>query len=145
MRPKLRPRAWLRAAGLMPSERAHGERRGNLLALDLAPADRGGQPSSACKFVLVGLANHAGPDGTGASPSVATLVRYTGLSERTVRNCLHRLAAEGIISPCDPKSWRPATSAPTAARRAGRRGARSRPRAGRRFLHRAGSRLAADG
>jgi hypothetical protein len=36
-------------------------------ALNLAqdPADRGGQPSSACKFVLVGLANHAGPDGTG--------------------------------------------------------------------------------
>jgi hypothetical protein len=25
--------------------------------------------------VLVGLANHAGPDGTGAFPSVATLVR----------------------------------------------------------------------
>jgi hypothetical protein len=38
-----------------------------------------------CKFVLVGLANHAGPDGMGAFPSVATLVRYTGLSERTVR------------------------------------------------------------
>ena len=46
-------------------------------ALNLAPvpADRGGQPSSACKFVLVGLANHAGPDGTGAFPSVATLVQ----------------------------------------------------------------------
>jgi len=73
-------------------------------ALNLAPvpADRGGQPSSACKFVLVGLANHAGPDGTGAFPSVATLVRYTGLSERTVRICLDRLEAEGIISPCDP-------------------------------------------
>ena len=73
-------------------------------ALNLAPvpADRGGQPSSACKFVLVGLANHAGPDGTGAFPSVATLVRYTGLSERTVRTCLDRLAAGGIISPCDP-------------------------------------------
>jgi len=73
-------------------------------ALNLAPvpADRGGQPSSACKFVLVGLANHAGPDGTGAFPSVATLVRYTGLSERTVRTCLDRLAAEGIIHPCDP-------------------------------------------
>ena len=66
------------------------------------PADRGGQPSSACKFVLVGLANHAGPDGTGAFPSVATLVRYTGLAERTVRTCLDRLAAEGLISPCDP-------------------------------------------
>jgi hypothetical protein len=52
--------------------------------------------------VLVGLANHAGPDGTGAFPSVATLVRYTGLSERTVRTCLDRLAAEGIIPPCDP-------------------------------------------
>jgi hypothetical protein len=33
---------------------------------------------------------------------VATLVRYTGLSERTVRTCLDRLEAEGIISPCDP-------------------------------------------
>jgi hypothetical protein len=73
-------------------------------ALNLAPvpASRGGQPSSACKFVLVGLANHAGPDGTGAFPSVATLVRYTRLSERTVRTCLDRLQAEGIISPCDP-------------------------------------------
>jgi len=48
------------------------------------------------------LANHAGPDGTGAFPSVATLVRYSGLSERTVRTCLDRLEAEGIISPCDP-------------------------------------------
>jgi len=73
-------------------------------ALNLAPvpADRGGQPSSACKFVLVGLANHAGSDGTGAFPSVATLVPYTGLAERTVRTCLDRLAAEDIISPCDP-------------------------------------------
>jgi Helix-turn-helix domain len=52
--------------------------------------------------VLVGWANHAGPDGAGAFPSVATLVRYTGLAERTVRTCLDRLAAEGIISPCDP-------------------------------------------
>ena len=73
-------------------------------ALNLAPVPGGrdGQPSSACKFVLVGLANRAGPDGTGAFPSVATLVRYTGLSERTVRTCLDRLEAEGIISPCDP-------------------------------------------
>ena len=64
-------------------------------ALNLAPvpADRSGQPSTACKFVLVGLANHAGPDGTAAFPSVATLVRYTGLSERTVRTCLDRLEA----------------------------------------------------
>jgi len=74
------------------------------LALNLAPvpADRGWPPSSASKFVLVGLANHATPDGTGAFPSVATLVRYTGLSERTVRTCLDRLAVEGTITPCDP-------------------------------------------
>ena len=74
-------------------------------ALNLArvPVDRGGQPSSACKFVLVGLANHAGPDGTGAFPSLATLVRYTGLSERTVRSCLDRLESGGIIRPCDPE------------------------------------------
>jgi hypothetical protein len=74
-------------------------------ALNLAPvpADRGGQPSSACKLVLVGLANHAGPDGTGAFAPVATLVRYTGLSERTVRACLDRLEAEGIIRPGDPE------------------------------------------
>lgn len=72
-------------------------------ALNLAPvpSDRNG-PSSGCKFVLVGLANHAGPDGTGAFPSVRTLMRYTGLSERTVRACLGRLEASGIISPCDP-------------------------------------------
>ena len=73
-------------------------------ALNIAPvpADGRGQPSSACKFVLVGLANHAGADGTGAFPSVATLVRYTGLSERTVRTCLDRLEAQGIIWPRDP-------------------------------------------
>jgi hypothetical protein len=40
--------------------------------------------------------------GTGAFPSVATLIRYTGLSERTVRTCLDRLDSEGIIRPCDP-------------------------------------------
>ncbi|MDA8322652.1 MAG: helix-turn-helix domain-containing protein [Actinomycetota bacterium] len=73
-------------------------------ALNLAPvpADRNGQPSSPCKFVLVGLANHAGPDGTAAFPSVRTLMRYTGLAERTVRACLARLEAAGVISPCDP-------------------------------------------
>ena len=74
------------------------------LALNLAPvpAGRGWQPSSASKFVLVGLANHATPDGTGAFPSVATLVRYTGLSERTVRTCQDRLQTATIIAPCDP-------------------------------------------
>src|SRR5258707_15529276 len=89
-------------------------------ALNLAPvpADRGGQPSSACKFVLAGLANHAGPDGTGAFPSVATLVRYTGLSERTVRTCLDRLEAAAIISACDPEIVRRGSSERTGGRKA---------------------------
>jgi len=60
------------------------------------------QDGMVCKLVLVGLANHAGPGGTGAFPSVATLVRYTGLSERTVRTGQDRLAAERIIASCDP-------------------------------------------
>ena len=34
--------------------------------------------------MLVGLANHAGPDGSCAFPAVRTLIRYTGLPERTV-------------------------------------------------------------
>lgn len=73
-------------------------------ALNLAPVprDRGGKRNSACKAVLVGLANHAAPDGTGAFPNVRTLVRYTDLSERTVRTALDRLEAEGVICPCDP-------------------------------------------
>jgi hypothetical protein len=55
-------------------------------ALNLAGPDRLRPPSSECKFVLVGLANYAGPSAPARFPSVATLVRYTGLSERTVRN-----------------------------------------------------------
>ena len=73
-------------------------------ALNLAPVprDRDGRPSSACAFVLVGLANHASNDGTISFPSVATLMRYTRLSERTIRTTLDRLEAEGIITRCDP-------------------------------------------
>ncbi len=73
-------------------------------ALNLAPVprDRSGKRNPACKAVLVGLANHAAPDGKEAFPSVRTLVRYTDLSERTVRTALDQLEAEGIIRPCDP-------------------------------------------
>jgi hypothetical protein len=57
--------------------------------------------------VLVGLANHAGPDGSGAFPSVRTLMRYTGLSERTVRACLSRMGSADLIKRADrrPKGW----------------------------------------
>jgi Helix-turn-helix domain len=74
-------------------------------ALNLAPTllDPSGKPSTPCAFVLVGLANHAGPDGTGAFPSTHTLMRYTRLSKRTVQAALDRLEEAGIISPCRPE------------------------------------------
>jgi hypothetical protein len=73
-------------------------------ALNLAPVprDRSGKRNPACKVVLVGLANHAAPDGKEAFPCVRTLVRYTDLSERTARTALDRLEAESIIQLCDP-------------------------------------------
>lgn len=76
-------------------------------ALNLAPVpwDETGKSrkqNSACAFVLVGLANHADPDGRDAFPGVPTLTRYTRLSERTVRTALDRLEAEGTVHPCDP-------------------------------------------
>ena len=94
MRQKLETGGWAASADQHVQEGEPRERRGDLLGAESrpGPADRGWPPSSASKFVLGGLANHAGPDGTGAFPSVATLVRYTGLSERTVRTCLDRLA-----------------------------------------------------
>jgi hypothetical protein len=62
-------------------------------ALNLAPvpADRGGHPSSACKFVLVGLANHAGPDGvSGRRPlDVSALVRPPPLAAWSEGQMVH--------------------------------------------------------
>ena len=73
-------------------------------ALNLAPVplDGGGKPNPACKAVLIGLANHASPDGRDTFPSEKTLTRYTCLSKRTVQTALHRLEEAGIIRPGDP-------------------------------------------
>lgn len=80
------------------------ERPGDLLAAEPGQAPRRrAWPAVECLQIRArGLANHAEPDGAGAFPSVTTLVRYTGLSERSVRTCLDRLEAEGIIAQCDP-------------------------------------------
>lgn len=53
------------------------------------------------KLVLIALANHARPDGTAAFPAVATISRYTTLSERAIRNTLRALEARGVIERCD--------------------------------------------
>lgn len=59
--------------------------------------------SSTQKLVLIALANHASPDGTGAFPSVERICRYTCLSERTVRATLASLVHSGLIVECDPR------------------------------------------
>jgi hypothetical protein len=51
--------------------------------------------SGTTKLVLVGIANHCG-DG-GAYPSVATLMKYAGVSERTVQNALRDLKELGEL------------------------------------------------
>jgi len=48
------------------------------------------------KAVLIGLANHTGPDGR-CWPGIQRLVLYTSLSERAVRLALRRLEAAGHI------------------------------------------------
>jgi hypothetical protein len=90
-------------------------------ALNLAPvpADRGGQPSTACKFVLVGLANHAGPDNTARSPRwprwSATPGCRSGRYAPAWTDCRPRASSHRATR----ASLRPGSSAPTAAHRAG--------------------------
>ena len=63
MRQKLRQGTRRSTTGQHGRGATPGERRGDLLGAAPGPGpDR--QPSTACKFVLPGLANHAGPDGT---------------------------------------------------------------------------------
>jgi hypothetical protein len=51
----------------------------NNWALTTAAIPSGRLDASSLAVVLVGLANHADPDGRNAFPSLATLVRYTRL------------------------------------------------------------------
>jgi helix-turn-helix protein len=71
-------------------------------ALNAAPIPRDRRDASSLAVVLVGLANHAGPDGRNAFPSLAKLVRYTRLSERSVRYALRTLQDLGLILGSDP-------------------------------------------
>ena len=49
------------------------------------------------KLVAIALADHCHDDGSEARPSQATLVRKTGLSERSVRDALHELVKAGVM------------------------------------------------
>jgi hypothetical protein len=80
------------------------ERRGDLLGAQPGPGP--GRPRrAAVQRVQVRARRPGQPRRAGRHgrlPVGGTLVRYTGLSERTVRTCLDRLAAEDIILACDP-------------------------------------------
>lgn len=74
-----------------------------------------GVPDPAARVVLIGLANHAGADGTAAWPSVATLAAYAVCSERTVQRKLRDLEALGLLRRGDQELLRhlPADRRPT--------------------------------
>lgn len=67
------------------------------------PTPAGTPNSSTLAMVLLGLANHAGRDGTDAYPSVRTLARYARLSDRQVQRCLRSLLEYGLIEPGDQR------------------------------------------
>lgn len=50
------------------------------------------------KVLLLGLANHAAPDGSNAYPAVATLAAYACVDERTVQRNLRTMQDEGFIA-----------------------------------------------
>jgi len=65
------------------------------------PADR--RDASSLAIVHVGLANQADPDGgRNAFPASATLIRYTRLSERSVRNLPREPETLDLIHPSNP-------------------------------------------
>lgn len=72
-------------------------------ALNAAPIPRDRRDASSLTIVLVGLANHADPDGRNAFPSLARLAQYTRLSERSIRYALRALQELGLIRPSDPE------------------------------------------
>jgi hypothetical protein len=59
--------------------------------------------ASSLAMVLVGLANHAGPDGRNAVPSITTLTRYTRLARRSVQHALQALEELNLIRLSDPE------------------------------------------
>jgi hypothetical protein len=79
------------------------EYRGDFLVLNRAPIPAGRRDASSLAMVLIGLANHADPEECNAFPSVARLVRYTRLSERSVQNALRALEELGLMMPSDPQ------------------------------------------
>src|SRR5258708_27096694 len=103
MRPHLRPGPVPKAGASGALQEVPSERRGDLLGAEPG-AGPGRSRWTSFERVQVRPGRPGEPRGAGRHRrmSVATVVRYTGLSERTVRTCLDRLEAAAIISVCDP-------------------------------------------
>ncbi|MGQ4548274.1 helix-turn-helix domain-containing protein [Dermabacteraceae bacterium P13077] len=54
-------------------------------------------PDAISHVILIGLANHANPDGTAAYPTVETLAKYAHCGRRTVFSKLRLLEGRGLI------------------------------------------------
>ncbi|WP_329793539.1 helix-turn-helix domain-containing protein [Lentzea sp. DG1S-22] len=68
-------------------------------ALNHAPIPTDRKDASTLAITLIALANHAGPDGRDAFPSVERMMRYTRLSRRTIQRSLRSLEELGLIGP----------------------------------------------
>jgi hypothetical protein len=66
-------------------------------ALNHAPIPNDRKDASTLAITLIALANHAGPDGRDAFPSVDRMMNYTRLSRRTVQRSLRSLEELGLI------------------------------------------------
>lgn len=66
-------------------------------------ADLTGTLSAEHRLVLVTLADHARPDGTGAWPAVATIAHRLGCAPRSVQRALKRLESLGLIKRGDQR------------------------------------------
>ncbi|ONI85682.1 hypothetical protein ALI22I_28370 [Saccharothrix sp. ALI-22-I] len=66
-------------------------------ALNHAPIPTDRKDAAALAITLIALANHAGPDGTEAFPSVERMIGYTRLSRRTVQRALRSLEELDLI------------------------------------------------
>lgn len=71
--------------------------RDDLPRTRLTEKDARGVSLPIAQLVLVVLAEHAGPDGRGAFPSVPTIAREGRLAERTVHKALRALEDAGVI------------------------------------------------
>lgn len=66
--------------------------------------------AGSARLLLVALANYGNPDGSRVYPSVPTLSRATGISERQIRRLLRQLEAAGLLVMVRPAyHYRPVT------------------------------------